>query len=142
MTNKAAGAAAAVDVPQTKGGVPRAGKGKLSIGRDHNIGYEVVVSTKSSTSESVVALFSGEGPHNDCLLRLILKDGDITKPLHVTLSLEAERIIVGSSEVVAMEVTQPLCPVKTPRRVSCSPIVVKGSCRCIAIAGYLEVDCP
>jgi len=88
VTNKSAGAAAGVDVPQTEGSIPRAGKGKLTIRRDNNIRNKVVVATERSAGKSVVSVLSGKGPHNDTLVsgrrqdhgRILRGSGDGSHP--------------------------------------------------------------
>jgi hypothetical protein len=65
-----------VDLPETEGSVPRSGKSKLSVRGDDNIGYEVVVSAKSTTGVSVRVALSflgrgggvGECPYHDGLI--------------------------------------------------------------------------
>jgi len=46
--------ASRVDLPETKGAVPRSGEGELSIGGDDNVGDEVVVSTEGAVGVSVL----------------------------------------------------------------------------------------
>jgi hypothetical protein len=49
------------DLPKEKGSIPRSGQTELTIRTDHNVGDEVVVATKSTTSIAVVVLFAGQG---------------------------------------------------------------------------------
>lgn len=73
VTYKSSGAATRVNVPKTEGGVPRSRKGKLTIGRDHDIRHKVVVATERSAGESIVSILSGESPHNHSLMILSLQ---------------------------------------------------------------------
>jgi hypothetical protein len=121
MVDEAAGAASGADLPQSQSAVPRARQSILSIRRDDNIRNEVVVSAERSAGVAVVSFLTGQSPHQDGLL----KKATLTRStyrhhqlvLH-TLSRDADKIIEGSSAVVAIAVTQPLCPVKTPRKVN------------------------
>mmetsp|Transcript_7586 Transcript_7586/g.12768 ORF Transcript_7586/g.12768 Transcript_7586/m.12768 type:complete len:318 (-) Transcript_7586:37-990(-) len=68
VTNEAASATAVVDVPQTKGGIPRSGQSELTIRRDNNIRDEMVVSVKGALRVAVVTFLTGEGPHEASLV--------------------------------------------------------------------------
>jgi hypothetical protein len=68
VAHEAASAAAVVDVPKTKGGIPRSSQSELTIGRDDNIGHEMVVAVKGSLGVSVVAFLAGKGPDEASLV--------------------------------------------------------------------------
>jgi hypothetical protein len=76
VSNEATGGLSGVDFPKTEGSVPGSRKTKLSIGRDDNIGNEVVVSTEGTTGVSVCVFLSivrgyrgsGEAPYHDGLV--------------------------------------------------------------------------
>lgn len=70
VANKAAGGLAGGDLPKAEGGIPRAGKGELSIGTDSDIRDEVVVALKSTASIAVVVLLADKGPHDDGLKKV------------------------------------------------------------------------
>ena len=53
--------ASRVDLPETKGAVPRSGEGELSIGGDDNIGDEVGVSPQGTLGVTVGIVFAGVG---------------------------------------------------------------------------------
>lgn len=65
VANETSGALASADFPETEGSIPRSRKSKLSIGTDHNIGNEVIVSTKRSVGITVLAIFVIQAPNND-----------------------------------------------------------------------------
>jgi hypothetical protein len=65
MSNESTSALATIDVPKTKGTIPRARKSKLTIRRDDDIADEVVVASEGLASIAVVALFLGKAPYND-----------------------------------------------------------------------------
>mmetsp|Transcript_11550 Transcript_11550/g.15603 ORF Transcript_11550/g.15603 Transcript_11550/m.15603 type:complete len:292 (+) Transcript_11550:257-1132(+) len=62
VAHEAASAAAVVDVPKTKGGIPRSGQSELTIGGDDNVRHEMVVSMKGALRVTVVTFLAGEGP--------------------------------------------------------------------------------
>jgi hypothetical protein len=68
VAHEATGAATVVDVPQTKGSIPRSGQSELTIGRDDNIGDEMVVSMKGALGEAIVTFLTGEGPDENSLV--------------------------------------------------------------------------
>jgi hypothetical protein len=68
VAHEATGAAAVVDVPKTKGGIPRSGQSELTIGRDDNIRDKMVVSVKGALRVTVVTFLTGEGPHDASLV--------------------------------------------------------------------------
>lgn len=76
VSNETTGGLSGVDLPKTEGSVPGSRKTELSIGGDDNVGNEVVVSAKSTTSVSVCVLLRilgdgglvGEGPYHDGLI--------------------------------------------------------------------------
>jgi hypothetical protein len=76
VSNETTSGLSRVDLPKTKGSIPGSRKAELSIGRDDNIGNEVVVSTKSTESISVSVRLSifgdgclmGESPYHDGLV--------------------------------------------------------------------------
>ena len=69
VANEAAGGLAGGDLPKAKGGIPRAGKGELSVGTDGDVRDEVVVALQGTASIAVVVLLADKGPHDDGLHR-------------------------------------------------------------------------
>lgn len=68
VINKAAGASSRVDFPKTKSSIPRTRQSVLAVGRDDDVGDEVVVALERSASEAIVSLLLGDGPDKDSLL--------------------------------------------------------------------------
>lgn len=68
VADKLLGCQTSVKVPQPKGVVPRGRKSKLAVGRDGNIGHEVVVTVEDFLGETVQVVLSGELPSNDSLV--------------------------------------------------------------------------
>jgi len=86
------GALARLDLPKTKGTVPRSRKSELSIRGQDNVRDEVVVAAKGTTGISVVTFLAGKGPYDDGLvagcgkdhLRVLLGGGNSGNPVTVT----------------------------------------------------------
>ena len=55
-----------VKIPQSQGRVPATRKCKLSIRRNDNIWYKMVMPRQSTFSDSIVSLVTKQIPHNDC----------------------------------------------------------------------------
>jgi hypothetical protein len=68
VTDETAGGGAGVQVPKTKGLIPRGGQSELAVRGDNNIFNEVVVASESSTGNTVAGLISGKVPDNDALV--------------------------------------------------------------------------
>jgi len=91
VANEAAGRLAGGNLPQAEGGIPRARKGKLSVGTDSDIRDEVVVALQGTAGIAVVVLLADKGPHDDGLVtgssqdqgRILLSGGDGGNPATV-----------------------------------------------------------
>ena len=59
------GRLAGVQVPKTEGMVPRCGESELAVGRDNDVGNEVVVSVKNAFWVTERVLISGQLPDDD-----------------------------------------------------------------------------
>jgi hypothetical protein len=68
VANKAAGSKTSVKVPETKSVVPGRGQSELAVGRYHNVGYEMVVTTKDFLRTPVLRFVLCELPNNNCLI--------------------------------------------------------------------------
>jgi hypothetical protein len=107
MSYEATGGLSRVDLPKTKSSVPRGRETELSIGRDDDIGDEVVVSTEGAEGVSVGVLLgivgdgglTGEVPDHDGFVAGGGEDhvgvfgscGDGSYPVAVSLEGSAER---------------------------------------------------
>ena len=61
MSDEATGGLAGVDLPKAEGAVPGTGEGELSVGGDDDVGNEVRVAAKGTTSVAVRVVLSGGG---------------------------------------------------------------------------------
>lgn len=68
VTDKLSGGQTRVQVPKTKSLVPRGRQSELSIGRNGNVGYKVVVTVQDLLGETEVVVISGELPDDDRLV--------------------------------------------------------------------------
>jgi len=68
VIDKAAGGFTGFEVPETESVVPRTGKGKLTIRRDHNITHEVGMSLKTTERITVLAFLAGNAPDEKSLI--------------------------------------------------------------------------
>lgn len=56
---------AGAQVPKTEGVIPRSGKGELAVGRDDDVGNEVVVTVENALWVTERVLISGQLPDDD-----------------------------------------------------------------------------
>jgi hypothetical protein len=68
VTDESSSGFTSVQVPQSQSLVPRSGQGELTVGRDDNVGDEVVVTVQDLLGVTVFAVFSGELPDDDLLV--------------------------------------------------------------------------
>jgi len=68
VANKSAFSLAGLDVPQSKGTIPRGTQAELAIRRDHNVLNEVRVSNEGLDGESIVAILASQLPNEDSLV--------------------------------------------------------------------------
>ncbi len=132
MADKALGGCASIQVPQAESAVPRARQSKLTIGGDGNVLDVVAVTAQALLHHTVTLVAAGNGPENnntenqDKLMRSA--EGDSLSNLFLSLryhtmmdlSREADSTMSGASTVVAMAVTQPPCPFRSPFHSNCS----------------------
>lgn len=57
-----------VKVPETEGVVPGGGESELAIGRDNNVGDEVVVAVENAFGVAVGVFVASQGPDDDGLV--------------------------------------------------------------------------
>lgn len=67
VANEATSALSRGNLPQTQSAIPRTRESELAINTGDNVRDEVVVTTKSTTGISVVALLASDGPNDDGL---------------------------------------------------------------------------
>lgn len=124
VADEAARREAGVEVPQAQRVVPRGRQRELAVGRDDDVGHEVVVPAQHLLRVAVRVVAARELPHDDGLVwqpaSAVLEECSCVKQV----PRDAVRIMSGFSEDVAMAVTQPLWPVSEPRNRSCSAIVL------------------
>lgn len=68
VSDETAGSGTVDEVPKTEGLVPGGGQSELTVRGDDNILDKVVVSSQSSTGDTVIGFVSGELPDNDRLI--------------------------------------------------------------------------
>lgn len=68
VADETAGGKTSVKVPESESVVPRGGQSELTVGRDNDVGDEVVVSVKDLFRSSVFTLIPGQLPDNDGLV--------------------------------------------------------------------------
>jgi hypothetical protein len=68
VTNKATGGFARVQIPQTKSLIPRSGQSKLTIRGNGNFLDKVVVTSKGTTSNTIVLVFASQLPDKKSLV--------------------------------------------------------------------------
>ena len=68
VSDEAAGGETRVEVPEPEGVVPRGRKSELAIGRDDNIGNEVIVAVEDALGVAVSVFVTSQGPDDDSLV--------------------------------------------------------------------------
>ena len=68
VADETAGSETGVEVPEAEGVVPRRGKSELAVGRDDNVGYEVVVSVKDTLGVTILVFVTSQLPDDDSLV--------------------------------------------------------------------------
>lgn len=68
VADETAGGETGVEVPEAEGVVPRRGKSELAVGRDDNVGYEVVVSVKDTLGVTILVFVTSQLPDDDSLV--------------------------------------------------------------------------
>ena len=68
MTNELTGGETSVKVPKAECVIPGRGESELAIGRDDNIGNEVVVAVEDALGVAILILITRELPDNDGLV--------------------------------------------------------------------------
>ena len=68
VADEAAGGDARVEVPEAESVVPRGRKRELAVGRDDDVGHEVVVAVEDALRVAVLVLVAGELPDDDRLV--------------------------------------------------------------------------
>ena len=88
--------------------VPGRRKGELTVRRDDDVGYKVVMALENTFWVAIGDIVSCELPDNDCFVYMteVLESKNLAWIVQVPL--EAVRIISGFSDEVAMAVTHPL----------------------------------
>ena len=68
MTNKLTGGETSVKVPKAECVIPGRGESELAIGRDDNIGNEVIVAVEDALGVAVSVFVTSQGPDDDSLV--------------------------------------------------------------------------
>ena len=68
VANELTGGETSVKVPKTECVIPRRGESELAIGRDDNIGNEVVVAVEDALGVAVSVFVTSQGPDDDSLV--------------------------------------------------------------------------